>query len=215
MTKAYCALLVATCLALGALGCASSNWKAGFISDSAHVQPAESKTLPATVPSDSARVVFIRPTGYLAYMRIDIIDGDGRYLGTSEPESYFYADVEPGPHTFIGWGWTTAPLWAVLEPGKEYYVEVTPEYRFWGPARTRLTPVTKRLDNWYAVPEWLAEYEYTTVDREAGQAWLKDFQIEANKRIRKAERLMAAYDEEERDERTLRAEDGRPPLSAR
>jgi hypothetical protein len=212
MTKAYCALLVAICLTtLGSIGCASSNWT----SDSAHVQPAEAATLPASMPDDRARVVFIRPTGWLSQMRIDIIDGEGHYLGTSEPESYFYADVTPGPHTFIGWGTTTAPLWAVLEPGKEYYVEVTPEYRFRGPARTRLKPVTKRLDNWYAVPGWLAEYQHTTVDREAGQVWLKDFQVEANKRIRRAERLMAAYDEEERDERTLRAEDGRPPLSAR
>lgn len=205
------ALLAAVAVSLTTVGC-SRNWRAGFVSDSAHVQPAETNTLPASVPKDVARVVFVRPTGYMSHMRIDIIDGEGRYLGTSEKESYFYADIEPGAHTFVGWSFNTEPLHAVVEAGKEYYVEVTPEYRFLKPVRARLRPVSKRFDNWHEVPEWLDEFQHTVVDRESGQTWIDGYADEKKQRIRKAERKMANYDEDERDEHTLRAEDGRPPL---
>jgi hypothetical protein len=99
--------------AVPAIGCGS------FHTELARSAPSE--VIPAELAPNAARVVFIRPTGFAGAMRIDIIDDNGAYIGTSLPMSYFHVELEPGPHTFIGWGTTTAPLWAVLEAGNEYY----------------------------------------------------------------------------------------------
>jgi hypothetical protein len=92
---------------------------------------------------------------------------------------------------------------------------VTPEYRFGKRPGVRLRPVTKRLDNWQRVPQWLSECEHTAVDRDLGQRWLRDYQARADERVRIAEHKMAAFDSDERQARMLLAEDGKPPLTPR
>lgn len=163
----------------------------------------------ADVPEGKARVVFIRPSDWAADMRIHIIDEHGAYIGDSIAESYFAADVEPGKRMFVAWSGHTAPLYADLAPGALYFVEVAPRFEWPRRRSLRLFPVSRRLDNWDELPEWLAESRHTRVDQASGQRWLDEHQTQASRRVRAAEAIMKGYDDAERAEHTLQSNDSR------
>jgi hypothetical protein len=188
--------------ALALNGCAAS-------ATSSFVAEAPRSGVLAEVPADRARVVFIRPSDWASDMRIHIIDEHGSYLGDSLPGSYFAADVKPGKRMFVAWSGHTAALYAELEAGKEYFVEVAPRFEWPRRRSLRLFPVSQRLENWDELHEWLALSRPTTVDREGGQRWLDGHRDQAMRRVQAAEAIMKGYDEDERAEHTLKPSDAR------
>jgi hypothetical protein len=157
--------------------------------------------------AEAATVVFVRPSSYARGMRSTILDGHGRFLGDSLPESYFAVKVPPGEHLFIAWAENTAALRATLAPGKTYYIEVAPKLGAFS-ARMQLLAVTPRSENWKEVRQWVAESKQLLVNEAGGQAYLRERQEDVQERIKRAGEILHEYDPRELEERTLRPEDG-------
>ena len=119
----------------------------------------------AASPADQARVVFMRPAGFNQVEKLLIVDGHGGFVGHSLAESYFTADVAAGSHLFVGIGKKAAPLDAMLEAGKTYYVLVQPRTRIKGRVRFELLRALPERD---PVDEWLRESTRYEVDTRAG-----------------------------------------------
>lgn len=157
-------------------------------------------------PEDRARVVFMRPAHFNHPEKLLIVDGEGRYLGDSLPESYFTADVAPGTHMFVGVGVKAAPIDAILEAGKTYYVLVQPYARFGRRTGFRLLRALPERDD---IDGWLRDSTRYEVDREAGQAWLDGQHDRLQPRLREASRRLWRFKAHELERRTLAKSDGR------
>ena len=156
---------------------------------------------------DSAVVVFIRPSGYARAMGSTILDGHGRFLGDSLPETYFAVRVPPGEHIFIAWAENTAALRASLAPGRTYYVEVAPKMGALS-ARMQLLAVTPRAESWGELRAWMGESKQTVPDEASGQAYLTSRREDVAERLHRAQEILREYDAEELAERTLTPGDG-------
>ncbi|MBW2522584.1 MAG: hypothetical protein JRI23_00345 [Deltaproteobacteria bacterium] len=195
--RRFLALALTVVIALSSIGCVAT-------SDYMY-QPAT-----PVVPeprSDTALVVFVRPSAYAASIAMTILDGNGRFLGDSLAESYFAVQVPPGNHLFIGWAENTAAVQAHLAPGRTYYVEVAPRMGWWS-ARIQLLALTPGSENWGKLSEWLRESDFYVVDEARGQAYLRERSEDTRERIRRGNDILTEYDNEELAERTIRPEDG-------
>ena len=157
-------------------------------------------------PEDRARVVFMRPSHFNHVEKLLIVDGAGRYLGDSLAESYFTADVEPGTQMFVGVGAKAAPVDAMLEAGKTYYVLVRPHAHM---TRRTTFELLRALPERDPIDTWLRESTRYEADTAAGQAWLdsKDHQLQP--RLLEASKRLWHMQESKRRQRTLLAADGR------
>lgn len=158
-------------------------------------------------PPNAALVVFVRPSSYGSGTVITILNDQGAFLGDSVAETQFAVLVAPGRHLFLAWAENTAPLLCDLLPGRVYYVEVSPRMGFFSP-RVQLLAITPRSDNWRELGSWLAESTQLIPNMSAGQAYLSERHDAVQKRIRSAREHASDLDDEERDARTLRPEDG-------
>jgi hypothetical protein len=156
---------------------------------------------------DSAVVVFVRPSGFARAMGSTILDGRGRFLGDSLPETYFAVRVPPGEHIFIAWAENTAALRASLAPGRTYYIEVAPKMGALS-ARMHLLAITPRAESWGELRTWMDESKQTIPDEPSGQAYLASRSEDVAERLRRAAEILKEYDAEELADRTLTPGDG-------
>lgn len=184
-------------LALSSTGCTAS---------SEYMREAHAPQLMGPV-GNAATVVFIRPSGYAKAMKMTVLDGRGRFLGDSLPETWFAVKMPPGEHVFVGWAENTSALRAQLLPGRTYYVEVAPKMGAWS-ARVHLLAITPRAESWGELREWLDETQQLVPDEAGGQAYLNGRKDDVVDRLQRAAETMRDYDRDELEERTLRAEDG-------
>ena len=163
--------------------------------------------LPVAPRPDAATVVFVRPSSYAAAIHPTIFDERGTFLGDSEPSSHFIVNVPPGDHTFIVWAENTGPIRAHLLAGRVYFVEVSMKPGAFQ-ARAHLLAIAPDTHQWPNLREWMADTKPIVADFQAGQAYLNDRRDEVIERVRRANEAFAEMDEDERNDRTLRANDG-------
>jgi hypothetical protein len=187
---------LAAALALGAFGCAGS---------SKYMREATGAA-PFAAPADKAGVIFVRPSGMAFGMKFAILDQKGNWLGDAVAKSHFGVTLPPGEYMFVAWAENTAALKATVAAGKKYYVKVDPEMGF-GSARVSLYAVTKRNKEWAEVEGWMRE----TVHLEPLPSGAENIAARGEdtaKRVKAAQENWASYSAADKEERTLRAEDG-------
>ncbi len=168
-----------------------------------YMRPAPAGSL-GPAPADRARVVFIRPSGYVGSLWATIFDEQGTYLGDALPQACFYADVSPGSHTLVAW---TRPLDtyhtalpAHLAPGKTYFVEVA----IHAVAAFEMTSIVPEISSFANLDRWLRECRLDDVDRAAGQRAL-----DAARKV-EAKRFVTTFDDATVEPgRGIRLADGR------
>ncbi|MBL9022459.1 MAG: hypothetical protein JNL21_09665 [Myxococcales bacterium] len=185
-------------LAASTAGCSASS---EFMRPVAAPQPVK----PA---SESAVVVFVRPSGFGGALKQTILDGKGRFLGEALPSSRFSVSMPPGEHTFIVWAENTGAVKASLAAGKVYFVEVALSMGAFS-ARADLVPINPGSEAWSKLDGWLAETEPFTPDEPGGQAYLAERKEDVDERIRRAKEHLANYDAGELAEHTLGPGDGK------
>ncbi len=160
-----------------------------------------------TAAAESATVVFVRPSQHGGADRVTLLDGKGRFLGDTLPQTHFAVTMPAGEHTFISWGENTSAIKATLAGGKVYYVEA---YGPTGPGtpRLELRAVTLHSPSYGKTDEWLAKTQPLAPNEAAGQAYLQSNSSGVASVIGRAERVLAEY-KQELPEHTLSAEDGR------
>ena len=159
------------------------------------------------VPSDAARVVFIRPSSFAFGVVVTIVDSEGRFIGDSSAKSRFAASLPAGEYTFVAWGEGTHSLKANIVAGRTYYVEVAPVLGVWS-ARFHLKAIKATTRNWPNLQVWLRDTSPRDVLQEEGQAYVAGRREAADDAIRKGVARFAEYNAEETDDRTLEPDDG-------
>lgn len=157
--------------------------------------------------NDRATVVFVRPSSFGAAIKPTIVDERGRFMGDAEGNTFFVSQVEPGPHLFFVWAENTGPMMANLLPGRVYFVEVAIRPGAWT-ARAHLLAIAPRTAQWGNVREWLRDAEPRVPDLASGNAYLAERRDDVAERIQRAREAFGELDAVERDDRTLRPEDG-------
>lgn len=196
-----------TCLSLLLL---VSTLGAGCTATSNYMRPLAATASPKA-PDGKALVIFARPSGFARGMVFTIIDDQGNFVGDSQAYSVFGVPVDGGRHLFISWAENSAAVQVTTEPGKVYWVHVSPRIGAWI-ARAQLLVVKPGTDKWNERPEWLRDLQHLEVDRTAGQAYLDGKKEDTLDRVRRGVETFAEYNDEERAERVLKPEDGEPGL---
>jgi hypothetical protein len=188
-------LFTAAIAVLTALGCSSS-----------YMRPAEG---PQTIApaEDVATVVFVRPSAFAAAVHPTILDENGAFLGEAEASSHFVARVRPGEHMFFVWAENTGPIHASVVAGRVYFVEVSMKMGF-ATARAHLLAITPRSEQWERVREWIDDTKPIVADLDGGNRYLAERRDDVRERIGRAHEAFAEMDGEERENRTLRPNDG-------
>lgn len=163
--------------------------------------------LPIAPRTDTATVVFVRPSSYGAALHPTILDEHGNFLGDAEPSSHFVATLPPGEHMFVVWAENTGPIRATLLPGRVYFVEVAIKPGALQ-ARAHLLAIAPDTEQWPKLRDWMADTKPIVADLVAGQAYLNDRHDDVLERIHRAHEAFAEMDEDERNDRTLRPNDG-------
>ena len=150
----------------------------------------------------NALVVFVRPSSYASGVLFHVFSDRYGFLGDSQAESWFAAELPAGQHVFCASGGGVPALQASLAPGRTYFVEVSSRMGFWH-AGVELIALAPRFENWPKRDQWLADSEaYVLVDRAAFEpADVADVIGDCQKR-------MGDYSSEELDQRTLQPGDG-------
>src|SRR5688500_8455849 len=133
---------------------AAASMLVGCGAGSDYMRPGAAPKLEAE--AETARVVFLRPSGFASAIKTTILDGHGQFLGDSLPTSYFVVDLPAGEHVFVAWAENTSALRAKLAPGKVYYVEVSPKMGAWS-ARVGLLALSPRSEECAELQGWLAD----------------------------------------------------------
>lgn len=196
-----------TVAALLTLAFASS----GCVATSRYMRPSTVAS-PVRPGPGQAVVVFVRPSGYAGSMRATIMDGNGRFLGDSLPESQFAVALPAGHHVFVVWAENTEAMLADLAPGRTYFVEVSMKMGFMS-ARAHLFGITPRSpswgsENWAERAVWLRETQRLVPDLVAGQTYLDSRAADRAERLRRATEALAEYPADERPARSLLPQDG-------
>ena len=162
----------------------------------------------ADVATDTATVVFVRPSQFGGADRVTIMDGKGRFLGDTLPGTYFAVKMPAGEHVFVSWGENTSAIKATVAAGKTYYVEA------YGPGgsgtpRLALRAVTLNSPSWGQVDGWLANGRPLAPDEAKGQAYLQAEAAGVASAIARGNKVMADCSPTQLPEHTLSAEDGK------
>lgn len=162
----------------------------------------------AEAVTETATVVFVRPSVLGGAARVTLLDGKGRFLGDTLPGTYFVVKMPPGEHVFVSWGENTSAVKATVAAGKTYYVEA---YGPGGPGTPPLAlhAVGLRSPNWASVDGWLANSKPLTPDEAKGQEYLQRHAAGVAAAIERGDRALADYEGAEIVAHTLTAEDGR------
>jgi hypothetical protein len=158
--------------------------------------------LPALPRSGAAMVVFIQPSSYAEDEYFPIFDHRGRFLGDSEPVTWFAVELPPGAYEFYAAAQNTAAMQATLAADRTYFVEVASRPGFFK-MRAQLLPIAARFSSWDERETWLAE----TRAQRAAYASPLDADDVADI-IAAGHENLADYTAEELARRTLLASDG-------
>jgi hypothetical protein len=189
---AACCAVVAT-----TAGCAGSSEYMREVSSAA----------PLSSPANMAAVVFIRPSGIGALANVAILDQNGTWIGEALSQSYFAVSLPPGEYMFLGSAFNTSLLKASLLPAHVYYVEVRPTF----PPGYVMEAITPRSDDWRKIGKWLREVRRLE-PLPTGAVDMSHDDVMA--RVASARDSWNNYTEEEKEARTLRADDGVPGAGA-
>jgi hypothetical protein len=158
--------------------------------------------LPDLPRTGAAMVVFIQPSSYAQDEYFPIFDHTGRFLGDSEPVTWFAVELPPGAYEFYSSAQNTAAVRAVLAADRTYFVEVASRPGFFQ-MRAQLLPIAPRFSSWEERDTWLAE---TRAQRTAYASTLDPEDIADI--VAAGHENLADYTPEELARRTLLASDG-------
>lgn len=158
--------------------------------------------LPDLPRSGAAMVVFIQPSSYAQDEYFPIFDHHGRFLGDSEPVTWFAVELPPGAYEFYAAAQNTAAVHATLAANRTYFVEVASRPGFFK-MRAQLLPIAPRFSSWDERETWLAE---TQAQRAAYASTLDADDIADI--VAAGHENLADYSPEELARRTLLATDG-------
>lgn len=158
--------------------------------------------LPDLPSAGAAMVVFVQPSSYAENRYFSIYDHTGRFLGDSEPATWFAVQLAPGEYEFYSRAQNIAAVRAKLAPNRTYFVEVAPRPGFLS-VRAHLLPIAPRFPTWAERETWLAE---TRAQRSVYASSLDREEIADV--IATGQRTLDRYDDEELERRTLRPSDG-------
>lgn len=158
--------------------------------------------LPDLPRSGAAMVVFIQPSSYAENEYFPIFDHSGRFLGDSEPVTWFAVELPPGRYHFYAAAQNTAAVRATLAADRTYFVEVASRPGFFK-MRAQLLPIAPRFSSWDERETWLAE----TRAQRAAYATALDADDIADI-VTAGQDNLADYTPEELHRRTLLADDG-------
>lgn len=194
MTRRALVLSLALTCAAAVAGCGgpSSRW-----------MTRATTALPATTPG-AARVVFI---GRCGGSRMTVIDESAQFLGQCAGDTWWAVDMAPGEHDFIVWSENTELVHASLAPDRTYYVVVQQRMGAWR-ARVEAEAFTPRHPDWGRLGEWVAPDLRHDVELAGGQAEIHREAGAAERRVAAGRDQWSQWSGEERERRTLRAEDG-------
>lgn len=189
MTTLRLALLA---LSLASSGCAATSDAMGSLGF----------RLPNRPRPGHAVVVFVRPSDYAAGDLYHVFSDRYGFLGDSQAQSWFGAELPAGNHLFCASGGGTPALRATLAPGRIYFVEVSSRFGMFG-SRVQLIAVAPRFENWQKRDEWMADSEaYVLVDRAAFEP------ANVAEVIGSCQKRLGDYSSDELDQRTLLPGDG-------
>lgn len=168
--------------------------------------------------SETARIVFLRPTeGLLSAYHIGIYDGN-ELIGILPSSSYFTYNAQPGKHIFGSlYFLTTDFLKADIEAGRTYYVFCGLYDSFLGGTHCKITAIKKGSENMPKVASWLYNLRRTELSPE-GIEYYKVRSDEKGKFLTGRQGLFTSrlYLEDIRNEWIERAKTtGKPGLSAK
>jgi hypothetical protein len=170
-----------------------------------------SQPVAAVAPSaTTARVVFLRSSGFAFAINFVIIDQDGRFLGESVATSQFVAELRPGDYLIIAKGENTALLRARVVAGKVYCVRVVASMGAWR-ARVNLEPIKGGTGAWAEAQRDMTQTHRLASLGRAGQAEIDAERSEIEERIASAKEDWAALSSSEQIDRTLGPDDGEGP----
>ena len=158
--------------------------------------------LPALPRRGTAVVVFVQPSSYAENEYFSIFDHTGRFLGDSEPATWFAVQLAPGEYEFYSRAQNTAAVRATLAPDRTYFIEVASRPGFFR-MRAQLLPIAPRFVSWADRETWLAE---TQAQRSVYDSDLDREDIA--ELIAEGHEVLDSYDDDELERRTLRAGDG-------
>jgi hypothetical protein len=114
--------------------------------------------------------------------------------------------MPPGEYMFVGWAENTDLVKASLAAGHIYYVEVSPELGALY-AQVSLEALTPRSDDWKNLPRWLADTKRLE-PLPTGVQYMDGRHDDAMKRVASANENWSEMSQDDREKRTLHAEDG-------
>jgi len=158
--------------------------------------------LPDLPRRGAAMVVFVQPSSYAENEYFPIFDHRGRFLGDSEPVTWFAVELAPGTYHFYAAAQNTAAVRATLAADRTYFVEVASRPGFFK-MRAQLLPIAPRFSSWEARETWLAE---TRAQRAVYGSDLDADDIADI--VAAGQDNLADYTPEELERRTLLANDG-------
>lgn len=116
---------------------------------------------------DKSLIVFMRPSGLgfaIQSSVFDVSEGDPKFVGIVSAKAKIAHYAEPGERRFMVVSESADFMGATLEPGKAYYVLVTPRFGVWK-ARFSLRPVQSaelagtEFAGWYRDSRWVENTE--------------------------------------------------------
>jgi hypothetical protein len=189
-------------------------WAVAGCSGSSPYMRAVPATAAITAPADKASVVFVRPSGLGFLVNFAILDHEGHWIGDSVAQTHFAVNLPAGDYMFVAWAENTAALTATLVGGRTYYVEVTPMMGAIS-AHVKLEALTARHADWVHLSQWLHDTQRLE-PLPTGAAHIDG--AHALQRVASARENWQGYSNDEKLQRTLRAEDGvasAAPVAAR
>jgi len=186
---------------LGLAGCQSSMM---VKTDGAAPMPEQGK----------AMVVFLRPSSFGGAIQSSVYDtreGDDAFIGIVSTHTKTAYQADPGEHLFMVIAENADFMIAHLEAGKTYYALVSPRMGVWK-ARFSLLPIHGDAGAKYSLrsgdfTSWMESSAWVRLTPEA-ERWYRENAAGIREKKRDYLRKWNAADPQQREELTLKAEDG-------
>jgi len=163
---------------------------------------------PIAAPAGKALIVFVRPSGVGYAVTFTVFDDKGNFVGQVPAKGHVMHVADPGHHNFIVWAENTTLCDVTVSAGKIYIIEVATRTGMWA-ARSHLLPVKRGGDKWDKAMEWVKKTNEWDTNPELAKEWKTDKKEGLEKQFKRAKEVWAKYNDKEREERTMRPDDGR------
>ena len=185
----------------------------------AFVYPPQSRSTsqaePASLvaPDDKALVVFARPKK-TPVINFYVFDENKKLRTLFKNKEHAVITEEPGKHTYYVVAENAELVRAELAAGRTYVIHTYPRAG-WGKARVDVEVARRNAPTFDESPDWLRKTAPAESDFDKGEKWTRKRQDALTRRMTGAEEDWAEMDAKEREERTLRPEDGRTAEEAK